>query len=69
MEKMQPVGLARRRYVVVSLSYDECTYCKSLWIKASAKCPKYQGNVNVYWVHIYIKSTFRADASIQSNLQ
>ena len=21
-------------------SYDKCTYCKSLWIKASAKCPK-----------------------------
>ena len=21
-------------------SYDKCTYCKSLWIKASATCPK-----------------------------
>ena len=21
-------------------SYDKCTYCKSLWIKAPAKCPK-----------------------------
>ena len=21
-------------------SYDKCTYCKLLWIKASAKCPK-----------------------------
>ena len=21
-------------------SYDKCTYCKSLWIKASAKCPE-----------------------------
>ena len=26
--------------VVVSLSADECTYCKSLWINASAKCPQ-----------------------------
>ena len=24
-------------YIVVSLSSDKCTYCKSLWIKASAK--------------------------------
>ena len=22
------------------LSCDKCTYCKSLWTKASAKCPK-----------------------------
>ena len=21
-------------------SYDKCTYCKLLWIKASGKCPK-----------------------------
>ena len=21
-------------------SYDKCTYCKSLWMNASAKCPK-----------------------------
>ena len=21
-------------------SYDKCTYCKSLWVKSSAKCPK-----------------------------
>ena len=31
--------LDRQRYIV-SLSYDKCTYCKSLFIKASAKCPK-----------------------------
>ena len=29
-----------QRYIV-SLSSDKCTYCKSLWIKASAKCPKW----------------------------
>ena len=26
------------RYIVVSLSSDNCTCCKSIWIKASAKC-------------------------------
>ena len=26
--------------ILLSLSSDKCTYCKSLWIKASAKCPK-----------------------------
>ena len=29
--------LYRQRYIV-SLSYDKCTYCKSLWIKGSAEC-------------------------------
>ena len=30
-------------HIVISYcftSYDKCTYCKSLWMKASAKCPK-----------------------------
>ena len=26
------------------LSCDKCTYCKSLWTKASAKCPKCKGS-------------------------
>jgi len=29
-----------QRYIVVSLSLYKCTYCKSLWTKASTKCPK-----------------------------
>lgn len=35
---------------VVLLSCDKCTHCKSLWIKASAKCPqcKCKCNVNVF---------------------
>ena len=43
-------------------SYDKCTYCKSLWIKESAKCPKCKCKCNgtgdteafvifVVWVH------------------
>ena len=24
------------------LSFDKCIYCKSLWTKVSAKCPKYK---------------------------
>ena len=28
------------RYIFVSLSSDKCTYCKSLWTKASAGCPE-----------------------------
>ena len=31
-------------YIVVSLSPDKCTYCKSLWIQASAKCPQCKCN-------------------------
>jgi len=29
-----------QRYIAVS--FNKCTLCKSLWIKASAKCPKYK---------------------------
>ena len=36
--------LYRQLYIVVLLSTDKCTYCKSLWTKASAKCPKYKCN-------------------------
>ena len=25
-------------------AYDKCTYCKSLWVKASAKCPTCRTN-------------------------
>ena len=32
--------LYRQWYIVVLLSTDKCPYCKSLWTKASAKCPK-----------------------------
>ena len=32
--------LYRQRYIVISLSSDKCTYCKSLWIKASAERPE-----------------------------
>ena len=32
--------LYQQRYIVVSLSSDKCTHCKSLWIKVSTKCPK-----------------------------
>ena len=33
-------SLLYRIHIVVSLSSDKCTYCKSLWIKTSAKCPE-----------------------------
>ena len=36
--------LYRRWYIVVSLSSDKCTYCKSFWIKVAANALK----VNVY---------------------
>ena len=32
--------LYRQGFIVVSISLDKCTYCKSFWIKAFAKCPK-----------------------------
>ena len=32
--------LYRQKYIFFPLSSDEWTYCKSLWIKASAKRPK-----------------------------
>ena len=38
--------LYRKRYIVVSFSSDKWTYCKSLWIKAFAKCPKCKCNIN-----------------------
>ena len=33
-------SLLFRQWCIVSLSSDKCTYCKSLWIKASAKSCK-----------------------------
>ena len=39
--------LNRQGYIVASLSSDKCTYCKSLWIKASAKRPECKCHVNV----------------------
>ena len=35
------LSLHRRKYIF-SLSYDKCTYCKSLWIKVPAKCPSFK---------------------------
>ena len=40
-------SLYRQRYVAASLSSDNSTDCKSRWIKASAKCPECNLNVNV----------------------
>ena len=33
-------SLLYRRLNIFSLSCDKCTYCESLWIKASDECPK-----------------------------
>ena len=33
--------------ILLLFSSDKCTHWKTLWIKASAKCPKCEGNVHL----------------------
>ena len=43
MEQILPKKLIQSsvmQFVVVVLSIYSCTYCKTLWIKVSPKCPK-----------------------------
>ena len=32
---------------IIAVSFNKCTLCKSLWIIASAKCPKWKWKCNV----------------------